>query len=620
MEKTDDGKNLLNKGSFALLMGILMGTFWCVLPAAAQESVCAEVQIEIAQELTLERQAFEAHMRINNGLSTITLEDVQVTVNFLDEDGNPVTATADPTVDLDTTPVPFFIRFESAANFPVDQETLDFTGTVAPSTSADIYWLIIPTLAASDNPDGTLYYVGATLSYTIGGEPNTVEVIPDYIFVKPLPELRLDYFWPSEVYGDDAWIGEIESLVAFSVGVRVGNQGFGTAYNLQIDSAQPTIVEDEQGLLIDFLIMGSEVNGQPATPSLLADFGDIAPNTSGVARWNMTCSLSGTFEDFTADYTHADELGGELTSVIRAVNPHYLVRDVLVDLPGRDGIRDFLATDDPTADPIAYMLYESENTESSVAEMSAVSALTQIAGPDAAYTLAFVPEAVPPSEGSLYVRHPVPTTLTVPDTWPWPVSAVRADGKVIDPANVWVSKIRTDPPQDGWDYFVNLFDATDALQAYTLIFEGTETSPPVLNFIPDQAGVEGQELIFTVEANDPDGTIPALSATPLPAGATFTDHGDGTGTFVWTPAVGQAGVYSITFEASDGELTDTQQVSLTVTAQVNSYTITATAGPNGSITPSGAVTVEYGADQAFTIAPDEGYHIIDVLVDGEAVD
>jgi hypothetical protein len=33
--------------------------------------------MEIRQDLTLERQASEAHMRFNNGLTTITLENVQ---------------------------------------------------------------------------------------------------------------------------------------------------------------------------------------------------------------------------------------------------------------------------------------------------------------------------------------------------------------------------------------------------------------------------------------------------------------------------------------------------------------------------------------------------------------
>lgn len=37
--------------------------------------------------------------------------------------------------------------------------------------------------------------------------------------------------------------------------------------------------------------------------------------------------------------------------------------------------------------------------------------------------------------------------------------------------------------------------------------------------------------------------------------------------------------------------------------------VTASAGPNGSISPSGAVIVIYGANQIFTITPDDGYYI-----------
>ena len=50
-----------------------------------------------------------------------------------------------------------------------------------------------------------------------------------------------------------------------------------------------------------------------------------------------------------------------------------------------------------------------------------------------------------------------------------------------------------------------------------------------------------------------------------------------------------------------------------------SDTITATAGPNGSISPSGAVVVPAGEAQTFTITPDTGYDIQDVLVDGVSV-
>ena len=49
------------------------------------------------------------------------------------------------------------------------------------------------------------------------------------------------------------------------------------------------------------------------------------------------------------------------------------------------------------------------------------------------------------------------------------------------------------------------------------------------------------------------------------------------------------------------------------------HTITATAGANGSISPSGNVEVVEGADQTFTITANEGYEIESLKVDGKTV-
>jgi hypothetical protein len=52
---------------------------------------------------------------------------------------------------------------------------------------------------------------------------------------------------------------------------------------------------------------------------------------------------------------------------------------------------------------------------------------------------------------------------------------------------------------------------------------------------------------------------------------------------------------------------------------IDVFTITASAGANGAISPTGAVSVNYGTDTTFTITPSTGYHILDVLVDGSSV-
>lgn len=60
------------------------------------------------------------------------------------------------------------------------------------------------------------------------------------------------------------------------------------------------------------------------------------------------------------------------------------------------------------------------------------------------------------------------------------------------------------------------------------------------------------------------------------------------------------------------------QTTVSPTAPVAQFTIMASAGPNGTISP-GSVTVDSGSNVTYTITADPGFHIADVLVDGVSV-
>ncbi len=72
---------------------------------------------------------------------------------------------------------------------------------------------------------------------------------------------------------------------------------------------------------------------------------------------------------------------------------------------------------------------------------------------------------------------------------------------------------------------------------------------------------EREPLDFTLSAIDPDGDPLVYSASNLPQGASFDPN---TQTFSWTPRYDQAGVYTVHFEVSDGELTDSEDITITV--------------------------------------------------------
>jgi hypothetical protein len=89
--------------------------------------------------------------------------------------------------------------------------------------------------------------------------------------------------------------------------------------------------------------------------------------------------------------------------------------------------------------------------------------------------------------------------------------------------------------------------------------------PPVLEPIGYQLMTEGDTLEFRVHATDPDGTTPQLyTSMPLPTNASFTDSGNGAGSFLFTPDFTQSAIHEITFYASDGDLIDNEQVLIQV--------------------------------------------------------
>jgi hypothetical protein len=58
---------------------------------------------------------------------------------------------------------------------------------------------------------------------------------------------------------------------------------------------------------------------------------------------------------------------------------------------------------------------------------------------------------------------------------------------------------------------------------------------------------------------------------------------------------------------------------ISVTFALIPYTLTSSAGSNGTISPSGTRTANWGTNQTYTIAPNTGYRISDVLVDNVSV-
>jgi len=82
---------------------------------------------------------------------------------------------------------------------------------------------------------------------------------------------------------------------------------------------------------------------------------------------------------------------------------------------------------------------------------------------------------------------------------------------------------------------------------------------PRLDSIGNKSITENQSLTFTVNATDPDGDPLTYSVQDIPNSATFQNQ-----TFTWTPITSDVGDHQLTFIASDGSLSDSETIIITV--------------------------------------------------------
>ena len=100
------------------------------------------------------------------------------------------------------------------------------------------------------------------------------------------------------------------------------------------------------------------------------------------------------------------------------------------------------------------------------------------------------------------------------------------------------------------------------------------------------------------------GTAITAPADPTKTGYTFAG---------WTPAI------PTTMPAENMTVTAQWRYNGGGSSGYSYYTIKATAGAGGSISPSGSVSVREGRDQTFTITPDKSYAVSNVKIDGKSI-
>jgi hypothetical protein len=405
------------------------------------------------------RTAFRATLEISNHDPASPLTAVNAQVEIKDANGSLAT-------DRFQIEPPTFANMDRATN-----------GTIAAGTAATIRWLLIPKDDAAP-ATATDFFVGGQFSYVMGGEAH-VPLEPIKITVYPDAALDLTYFHQRDVFSDDPFTPEIEPAQPYALVVMIKNRGAGAAKSLKITSGQPQIVENEKGLLIDFKLAGTSLDGTNMANALSLDFGRVEPGATRIAEWWFTSTLQGFFRDFNATFTHEDTLGDVHVSTIKSISIHEMTHIVNAGYAFADGRPDYLVNDVPDPDSLPDTLYLSDGTTNSVSpiQQGSFDGAPTAANPQVQLT------ATPPP-GWVYLR------VQDPSHGQMLLRGVRrSDGAVISVGtNVWVTD-RTFPGPGLPAIRTSTLHLLDyrSTGSYTLFYDITTNALPVDTNAPTSA-------------------------------------------------------------------------------------------------------------------------------------
>ena len=420
-------------------------------------SVCASVTINISQQVSMTREAFDGTLTVYNGHPELPLENIHLNLEILDENGV-------PSNDL----------FEIETSQLIRLTGIDGQGTLAADQDGTARILFIPERAAAPEVP-TSYSFGGTISYLdpFSGTQVTLPLLPVTLQVNPSPNLFLRYFMQRDIYGDDPLTDPVEPILPADLAVMLENNGFGIAQNVLIESAQPEIIDNEKGLAIHFKLIGSNLQGEPANLGLTSiDFGNIGPLQTKIGQWYFTSDLLGHFINYRTELVHLDSRGNPDLSLISGSQLHELIRTIEVYGSADDNIDDFLVNDIPDPDDLPDAIYLSQgNLVYDVFEADTANFIGDITIPDFSIEL----EVDPARIGWNYVQ------LEDPGAGNFElVSVTRSDGQTISLKNVWLTHVtipdRTTPVYE--DKFHLVDDFTDFSPAtYTVVWRAKNPDP-----------------------------------------------------------------------------------------------------------------------------------------------
>ena len=437
-------------------------------------SVCASVTIQISQEVTLTREAFEGTLGVLNGHPTDMIDSLELNLEIV----NPQGVLSNDLFQIEL--------------IGLDKLTaIDGTGTLNAQEDGTATILFIPEIGAAPTVPIS-YSFGGSISYKdpFSNLIVTVPLFPVTLQVNPSPNLYLHYFMDRDLLGDDALTDPIEPTVPGELAVMIENNGYGTAMGVNIESAQPEIIDNEKGLAINFKLIGTQLQGEEANLGITnINFGDISPLSTKVGQWFFTSSLLGHFINYETNLVHLNSYGNPDLSLISGVELHELIQTISVYTQD-DGIDDFLINDiqDPEERPDAIYLSQG-NTVYDVYEAEAGYFTGDLLAAGNTNTV----HVDPSLQGWNYIK------LDDPGNGNFEIlSVTRSDGQEIPLTNVWLTFVTI--PDSKEPVYENKFHIVDEFAGfeevtYDIIWSTKDPNPPyVANISGYPNGITSEQV------------------------------------------------------------------------------------------------------------------------------
>lgn len=456
----------------------------------------SSVTLQFEQRFFLERQAFKGHLTVEN-LQMNGIENITLVPNVKRTDGTDAT-------DL------FAISQNGLGSWKNTDEW-----TLASSKTGEAEVLYVPSKETAPTTK-TEYLFGGTLTYrdVETHKVITVELMQTKLTVNPSPDLHLTYFVQRDFIGDDPTTTDVvEPWEPAEFALLIQNKGAGEAINLDIETSEPQIVDNQANLPVTFTKLYTTVDGKAEQFNFnKLSLGSIPAGKNIMARWWFYSNVSAHVASYDVQMTKHSNYGVEF-DLITLDGVRELTRSVKGTIgSGSSSSRRralsttpdastniFLLNLDTTDDLPDYVQDENGNGTDDLQIVSQNSSTTK--NSDTEYTL----NVTATKAGWVYGAITDPTGGAMMLT-----SAVRnSDGADVT-TNVWQTSRTVDRSNNSTTTEARLHfaDNIGTSESYTLTFDTKLAAPEVTSIVLNPAGNQTEAMATKATVTFAEAIVP----------------------------------------------------------------------------------------------------------------